>query len=392
MKGSKIYTKFEFLLMIYLILLSGSMTLIDPIYTGVTGGILFLYSIHRKDYHKRKKLWWYLFFICVIFIGQMLTLEFISYLGSINVLAKIITGATIMWILKERFRYVYLDAITFFAAASLFFFALQHFAGVDLPNIFPTDGRRTSLLIYNTTGVTMRNFGPFWEPGAFACYLMLVPILFIDDLKSFVNNNKTKVIILIVALITTYSTTGYICLFAIIIYYYMTKSKNKFITYLIYLPIALGITLYAYKNLEFMSSKIEEQAEYSLEQDGEFTNTRIGSLLFDMHYIKKNPLFGNGLHERTRYADHPLLWGEFLGHGNAFSNYAAQMGVVALLVYFILLYKAFGNKLIVPIIVALLFQGEQLMNFPLYPALPFIILSITNNKELVKSRVIQEKY
>ena len=166
------------------------------------------------------------------------------------------------------------------------------------------------------------------------------------------------------------------------------QSKNKFVTYLVYLPIILTTLFYAYSNLDFMSSKIEEQTERSLEMQGDFSNTRIGSLLFDLHYIKKHPIVGNGLNERTRYADHPFLWGNSLGHGNAFSNYAAQMGVVALIVYFVLLYYAFGNKLIVPIIVALLFQGEQLMNFPLFSALPFVIQFSVPNKLKRKKQYI----
>ena len=169
----------------------------------------------------------------------------------------------------------------------------------------------------------------------------------------------------------------------------MTQTKNKFVSYIIYLPLIIGALLYAYNNLDFMGSKMQEQTESSLEENGEFSNTRLGSLIFDMYYIKKHPLVGNGLNERTRYADHPFLWGEILGHGNAFSNYAAQMGVIALIVYFVLLYYAFGNKLIVPIIVALLFQGEQLMNYPLYPSLPFIILGFKNCISFKKTYNVQ---
>lgn len=384
------YKKTEILLVTLLVLMSGSPHLNMPILFGASGILALLYSILRSDVKKRGKLWKYLCFLIAIFLGQMIVLSFISYLGSINVLAKIIFGATVMWVLKDRFRGAYLNVMYFFAAVSLIFYALE-FIGFKVPDLVHVAPNRNSIFIFSSLNNVeeLRNCGPFWEPGAFACYLILVPLLYIDNLKDFVICNKKKAIVLLLALITTISTTGYICLFVIILYYYMMQSKNKFVTYLVYLPIILTTLFYAYSNLDFMSSKIEEQTESSLEMQGDFSNTRIGSLLFDLHYIKKHPIVGNGLNERTRYADHPFLWGKSLGHGNAFSNYTAQMGVIALIVYFVLLYRAFGNKLIVPIVVALLFQGEQLMNYPLFPALPFIILFSVPNKLKRKNNIYE---
>lgn len=369
------YSYKELFLVTLLVLLSGSPHFNIPVLFGIIGVLAFIYSITRHDVKYRSNLWKYVLFLAVIFFSQYVVLGFISLFGSVNVIAKIVFGTTVMWVLKERFRGAYLKVIYFFAAVSLVFYALE-FVGIKVPDLVHIAPNRNSILIFSSLNNVeeLRNCGPFWEPGAFSCYLILVPLLYIDNLKAFVVNNKKKAIVLLLALITTISTTGYICLFVIIIYYYMMQSKNKFVTYLFYLPVILSALFYAYKNLDFMSSKINEQTESSLERQGEFSNTRIGSLLFDLHYIKKHPIVGNGLNEQTRYADHPFLWGKSLGHGNAFSNYAAQMGVIALIVYFVLLYRAFGNKLIVPIIVALLFQGEQLMNYPLFPALPFIIL------------------
>lgn len=371
----------EIFLVGLLVMLSGSPHLNTPVLFGGLGVLALAYSISKPDASKRGKLWKYIFFLICIFTSQMVTFGMISYMGSINVLAKIVLGATVMWVLQERFRGAYLKVMYFFAAISLIFFTLE-FIGFKVPNLISVDSSRNSIFIFSSLNNTeeLRNCGPFWEPGAFACYLILVPLLYIENLKAFVVSNKKKAIVLLLALITTISTTGYICLFVIIIYYYMMQSKNKFVTYVIYLPLIIGALVYAYNNLDFMGAKMQEQTEYSLEQNGEFSNTRLGSLMFDMYYIKKHPIVGNGLHEQTRYADHPFLWGMSLGHGNAFSNYAAQMGIIALIVYFVLLYYAFDKKLIVPILVALLFQGEQLMNYPLFPALPFIILLSTPNK------------
>ena len=369
----------EIFIMAILILMSGSPILNIPLIFGFSGILALVYSLRRSDYSLRGKLWKYCVFLLLIFLGQLFTLPFISYLGSINVLAKIVFGATIMWVLKDRFREYYLNVMYFFAIVSLVLFFLG-IIGISIPDLFPSTINRKSILIYNTLIISeVRNSGPFWEPGAYACYLLLVPLLYVDNLKKFVVDNKKKVYVLFVALITTISTTGYICLFILILYFYLKESKNKFLAYTIYLPLAIGVMYFAYNSLEFMGEKIESQQEVALDLDGEFSNSRMGSLLFDLHYIKKHPLVGNGLHEQTRFADHPFLWGVGMGHGNAFSNYMSQMGVLAMVVYLILLYKAFNRKLIAPIIVVLLFQGEQLLNFPLFLSLPFVIMSVKNN-------------
>ena len=386
------YTQKEFLLVALLVLVSGSPNLNIPIVFGMLGVFAFVYSFIRGDLKRRNKLWKYVLFLSLIFVGQYIELGFISYLGSINVIAKLVFGATVMWVLRDRFRGIFLNVMYFFALVSLIFFCLE-FVGIKVPDLFHVAPNRNSIFIFSSLNNIdkLRNCGPFWEPGAFACYLILVPLLYVDNLKSFILNNGKKVITLFIALITTISTTGYICLFAIILYYFMAESKNKFITYFVYLPFALVGIFYAYSKLDFMSSKIEEQAEASIEKEGDFSNTRMGSLLFDLYYIEKHPFTGNGLHEQTRYADHPMLWGKNLGHGNTFSNYAAQMGIIALFVYFILIYRAFNNKIIVPIIIILLFQGEQLMDYPLFPALPFIVLPLNKKITLPKKMLKHEK-
>lgn len=372
-------SRHSYILIILLIFISGSPILNNAFLYGILGLGFLLYSVLFLNMSRRRKLWVYMLFFVIIFILQYINLHYISILGSINLLMKLMIGATVMWITKDKFRYIYTDVLFYLSVISLFFYIIG-LLGLSIPNLFSNDPNRSSILVYNSLSQSSyRNCGPFWEPGAFACYLILVPLLFIDNLREFVISNKSKTLVLSVTLISTISTTGYICLFIIIVYYLITFSKNRFISYLIYVPIVLVMISYAFVKLDFMSEKIEEQTLSAVDLDGEFSNTRLGSLMFDLHYIKKHPIIGNGLHERTRYADHPSLWGQNLGHGNAFSNYTAQMGTIAMIVYFLLLYQAFSKRIIVPIIVLLLFQGEQLLNYPLFLSLPFVILYIKKN-------------
>ena len=87
-----------------------------------------------------------------------------------------------------------------------------------------------------------------------------------------------------------------------------------------------------YVEVDFLGDKVSRQLENAQFLE-DFSPDRFGALLFDLHYIEKSPWFGNGFHESTRYADHPHLQGEALGHGNGLSNFVATLGTVGLAAY-----------------------------------------------------------
>lgn len=101
-------------------------------------------------------------------------------------------------------------------------------------------------------------------------------------------------------------------------------------------------------------------------------------MLFDQYYIEKHPFVGNGLDVKTRFADHPFLWEQSIGMGNGLTGFLANWGFVALLFYCVLLYQSLPlkkrDRIALIAIVLLQFNGEYLLNFPLYLALPFIVL------------------
>jgi hypothetical protein len=125
----------------------------------------------------------------------------------------------------------------------------------------------------------------------------------------------------------------------------------------------------------FLEDKVKEQYDETLDLQGEFSPNRFGALMFDIHYIKKHPLIGNGLHEKTRYADHPYLFGQDLGHGNGFSNFLASMGFLSLWFYsyYILKFKS-RFKWIFLLIIFMLLQGEDLILYSLFLSIPFTFI------------------
>ncbi|MDD2198934.1 MAG: O-antigen ligase family protein [Bacteroidales bacterium] len=280
--------------------------------------------------------------------------------------------------MKERFIPVYTNTMVFISGISLFFYLLSLSGIISIPNLIPVQNapQYNSLGIYHSLSLHPRNLGMFWEPGAFAGYIILAFGLNIQNFNEKFKLNKTKFIILGAALISTLSTTGYIVFSMFLIVVSLQYIRRNWFIGLLVAFIIFPLIYTTFKNNDFLLEKIVSQYDSSIEKEGKYDPSRIGALLFDIHYIKKHPLTGNGLHQRTRYADHPHLWGDRVGHGNGFSNFIASMGLIGMFFFLYMLYKSLPylkrNKIIFVVLIILLLQGEQFLNYPLLLGLPFL--------------------
>lgn len=329
--------------------------------------------IPRKFYQIYSKV---VFFLTIVFLFQLAELGFVSLLGILNFLVKIFTGGLIIYYFKEKFSESLFKVLYFLSFLSLVFYIFINFAGFSFPKINLSEYGQ-SYLLYTTAFHPSKNMGMFWEPGAYAGILTLCLALNFNHLHYYWKSHRLKLIIIIITLLTAQSTTGYLAGFVILLFYFISN-KNKIVLVFV-MPLIFAMGGYIYQSTDFLKEKIEWQFEKSQEQDvGEFSNTRFGSMVFDWYYIKKHPLIGNGMHEKTRYADHPdfSTGAEGVGSGNGFSNFLASMGVFFIIGYFIFLYKAFSKEgyqyaIMISVIVLLNLQGEQWFNFPIYLGLPF---------------------
>ena len=352
--------------------------------------IILSYGIPGKFF--LKKYFNYISILFLVFVLQRIFLGYVSVLGSLNFFVKIYIAAFLFYKIGNKFRQTYFNVIYFFSVVSLIFFTIFIVTGypvsiIEYPNFH-------SIIIFNIKydlngEYILRNCGPFWEPGAFVGYIIFAFLLYIDDLKAMYKKNKKKSIIIMLALISTFSTTGYIILFFwLSTLYFFKKTKNRFLWFF---GLILGISLiiFSFNKLPFLKNKIEKQTEIALETsiNNEFNGERLGALLFDLYYIKKSPLIGNGWHAKTRYADHPHLLEQELngtiGNGNGFSTFLASMGIIFCSIYFLMIYRSIPFKtkyrLIFIFTLILLFQGEQFLYYPVFIALP--LLYITNEQK-----------
>lgn len=400
---SKVGKKTSYLLLFLLLAFSG-----NPVFTqnklfliifGVVIFIVLFFSKIKFEFLFNKRLFQYVFYFLIIFFLQTVVLDFVSLEGVIYFCFKILIGAIIVYLLGYSFREKYLNLMFFLGIISIVGFLINVFA-IKIPAIVEVK-ENSSIILFGTINSLfdsgpMRNSGMFWEPGAYAAYILLIPLLYMGDLLELWNLHKKKCIVSLIALLTTLSTTGYIILFLILIYYLMVKSKQKLLVYLSLPLILLGMYT-IFTKLDFLEVKIKSQVEatnFSNNQAGDFSPDRFGAFAFDLHYIIKHPLIGNGFHSKTRFLDHQYLLNDeesgVMSHGNGFSNFIASMGILSMCLIFFLIYKRFPfsklDSIFVILMLFLLLQGEQFLNYPLFLVLPFIMIPKTSEFKHIKNR------
>lgn len=346
--------------------------------TSLVGLTIFLALVHVKELYKYKAIHLYVFicFFSVLFLIQSRVLGLITIQGSLGFLTKLLFGYIIINVINKNFKKYFFNVLFIVSVISLIGFS-WNLLGKDIPAISLIGEKARSLIIFTQKVDGSRNSGMFWEPGAFACYLIIGLASFLGEVRELLKIHLKKTITVLIALITTYSTTGYIALFILILVTLLFEySRKNYYLAIGFTIVAVIIGIQVYRTSDFLEDKIDSQLDYAIELEGEFSPGRFGAFLFDIHYIEKHPFVGNGMIDVTRYADHPALIGEHLGHGNGFSNFIASMGIPSMLFYiFYILYFRKKFKISYLIIFILLLQGEPLMNYPLFITIPFLILN-----------------
>jgi len=386
-KKARNIVRSDYILVILLLVFSG-----NPIIRFFDKSTLLLLSIIILivKFRQFKKDFFVKFFIIlsallILFMLQNIVLNFVSWLGAFRYLTTWLFGGMIFYLVSDRFSYRFFIVLYYIALISLFGYVIINLLNVPIPGLAWGGERRPLTYIIYTFVVDphhYRNCGMFWEPGAFAGILTLCIALNIKFLPELWKNHKFKILVIVVALLTTKSTTGYLVFFIIVFYYMLFFMKSKLIKIAL-MPALLLVIGFVYANTEFLREKIEEQTERtSTLAKGDYYNSRFGSFKLDMHYIQKHPLVGNGLHEKTRYADDPYIIqlmasGVSLGSGNGFSNYLACMGIPFMFFYLLITFKVVAKAdarvafLIVLVIVSSLW-GEQWLQYPIYTGLVFL--------------------
>ena len=144
-----------------------------------------------------------------------------------------------------------------------------------------------------------RNYGMFWEPGAFQTYIYLA---FLIEVFHFKAENKKRLIILIIALVTTFSTAGYITILITLIAVLLSgmtdsmmkkSTRNTIIILVLGAIISYLIINNYYPQLSYtLFGKV--QLYTHTRQDDTSTGVRVNAIVDSFKVFKENPIFGVG--------------------------------------------------------------------------------------------------
>ncbi len=222
-----------------------------------------------------------------------------------------------------------------------------------------------------------RNSGMFWEPGAFAGYLIFAMMLTLT-VKSRLSTLYFWV--LGITLLSTQSTTGYIGLVIVLVGYLIASgdrlSSSLKNTYRFTLLTVLAIgAISTYSHLPFLKDKIIGQMIYTENEDTYWQLTRFGNAIFDIEYIIERPILGWSLSDQTRDVDDEFI---LTAQGNGLTGAMVRLGMTGVIIYFVLVYTGFKKRfkkrtsaIIATVCIATLLVGEQFLLYPLFLVLMF---------------------
>lgn len=151
---------------------------------------------------------------------------------------------------QKRFRECYINIMCFIALTSFPFFFISIISPGLAKSLASTSFHWTNAYEYSwfyTWGrggnIIQRNGGPFWEAGAFQGFLILALLFLLHSVK---NDDldiwefkpaRNKFVLLCITILTTKSTTGYILLMAVVVFFYndvirildVTKKNKKYV-------------------------------------------------------------------------------------------------------------------------------------------------------------------
>ena len=272
------------------------------------------------------------------------TITFIGLLVLLPYFAIKVIGLQFLRYYRDILFYLALISLVFWAATNAvpgFHSLTKTMAETIGKAVNPEVGMfNESLLIYNYERFAeygfIRNPGCFHEPGAYSVFLILAIIS-----ETFISKKlmTRKNIVFFIALATTFSTAGYLSGFVIIGFYVYTSKKLTMPTKYTILVGILGLLVYLFTTLEFLSDKItnqlEAQTEARLHEEtaGRFLGARKALIVLYRH-----PLWGRGLLTMTKPDPDSE---EAAGYG--WIRWVSRIGIIAGLIYLFYLFKGIRN-------------------------------------------------
>ena len=351
--------------------------------------ILIIYFFIRKK-KLDKKFVLFLILLTIITTLQAYIFDFFSFQTTLGIYLRVIIGYLIIKILKEKFIAYYINILYYLSITGTAIYlsivilpsleSIYKSSLVPFLSIFNFSGTNLdTIIIYNFAHIEeLRNSGPFWEPGAFAGYL-IIAIIFLYFNNQILNKNK-KLLILLFTLVTTLSTTSFIALSIFMLFYFYKNIKNIFIKITIIFSI-IFTSYYAFFNFDFLGKKIEHQlnmAKNAKAYGADSDTQRFLNIMRDWEDFQGHELIGRGSNPLTRYQYKPEEQIRTVG----LTDILVRVGIPFFIYILYLLYKSICSivnhyKIYcigVFLTIITILMSEVYFNFPLFWGLLFIFL------------------
>lgn len=308
--------------------------------------ILSCFFIPKARYTNNDKT--YLFtFSFAIFASMIVTEGF-----DVNFIQRIVllwfSMAIVTLVDYDRLMNSYIKIMRFIAIFSMICFILAPILTIlPLPQMQTGEVSYVSLFFTNISTHNDRNYGPFWEPGAFQLYLNWAIFYELRNMKLF---RVSDIIIFVLCIFTTKSTGGIIVLSAIFIYHLLfakqdtNDTKRKRLSLVVKLFIILlsvaGISAFikAPELFNAVFGKLEALKDNSSEINSANVSsmTRLLSTPASISAFQMKPLFGWGIDGLKE-----IIMQQYgiTSNTNSIIGMAALFGIIPGLLYFWLFIK-----------------------------------------------------
>lgn len=319
----------------------------------------------------------YLLIFSAVIFASMVVNDFPIHVTYIQRVLMIWLAASIPFYIKyENFMDSYVKFIRFIAFFSLICFALTPLIRLlPFPMFSAGEGFYYKCLIFtNVSMLNNRNYGPFWEPGAFQLFLNWALLY---EVRNPHKLYRKDVILFSLTVLSTISTAGIIIIALILAYYYFNESKNKNIIRefgkrsfviivavvgFVYLVSSSGINYF--DKIEFMQENPEIKTSGNAS-----TYTRYYSIFANLEAINRSPVFGvgvNGLKEEINDSY------DLTSNTNSILSMPASFGVIAGFLYLYLIINGSFKK------------GRSIMQSAIFL---IILLCIMSTENLIASLI-----
>lgn len=248
-------------------------------------------------------------------------------------------------------------------------------------------------------GAFLRNCGFMWEPGAYSCVLVFMLVYYLQLTEYKIDK---KVLILVVAILSTFSTSGYLALFVISLFFILKNRtlKRKYALFIVPIVILfLWGGLSFYRSNDFMKGKVDdyiergvESSEWEFEDQHRIRITRLGMMLISLENAVHKP-WGEGVVKSNYILD---KYGDVDG-SSSLAYLLLFWGWIGPIFLFYSLYKFNVNgkpaklEMLLPLSLVF-FSNPTIINPLIYNIINYYFLYGKRNKFFVKEQLLESRY